>query len=136
MSLSGESVLRPLRKLDDDAIRITDKRDPVQHLGMDRKTRPFLDFYTRRFQPGEGFFDVFEMEGYVLDAGRPILKVDSSCGTARRRKNLQHATAGVEKGDLHAVRHLLAQMQFQAEQTAIEFDRTVHIADRHADMFE
>lgn len=133
---SAKAALRPLCEFNDDAVWISDKGDPVQHLGMDGKAWPFFDFNAHSFKSCKDFPDVLKMEGDVLDAGGSIGNIDRSCGTTERREKLQHSAAGIEESDLHAVRHLLAQLQFQPEQTAIEFDRAVHIADCHADMFE
>ncbi|MNY49820.1 hypothetical protein D3C86_1852810 [compost metagenome] len=51
------------------------------------------------------------------------------------RGHFEHAAAGVEKGQF-AARRGAAQGQAQAQEAAIEIDGAIHVADRHADMFE
>ena len=110
--LSAKAVLRPLCKFYDDTVGISDKGDPIQHLGMNGKAWRLFDFNAHSFKSRKDSLDVFEMEGDVLDAGRSIGNIDRSRGTAGRRKDFQHAAAGIEESDLHAIGHLFAQLQF------------------------
>lgn len=72
----------------------------------------------------------------MAQPGGIVSHIDGPLGAIHRRDDLEHATAGIEKGEIRAVIGLFPEMQRQAEKIAIECNGLVHIADGHADMFE